>query len=597
MTAIIFRGLEQNKFRLTEFYLSRANRIIPALSVVSVATLATGTILLAPEELKTLGKHVAHSAGFISNITYQGESGYFDIASHEKWLLHTWSLSVEWQFYVAFPFIILTVRKVLTQQSAKLSLVITALFSLLACLSIPETSQTNAFYSLSSRAWEMMAGGIAYLYPLKLKQKMACLSGVSGVILIIGCSLTLNENITWPGALTLIPVIGAWLVITANQQNSVLTNNLIMQKSGSWSYSIYLWHWPLFVFLNTVNLNSTLWLITGIILSIFLGYLSYNFIEQRIRFRKAIHGSALLTHPTLIITAIIVALGQTVYQSDGYPQRFSDGVKNTFLLVQPSPLREACHSREKSPIPAHRSCSYFSDNITWAVFGDSHTVELSYSLAEALKDLNEGIRHYSFSGCIPSYKQEPSFSECTQWTNEAIADITARANIHSVLINFRYPRVFYGEPGSSKSKTISEQQRDRIKWSLTEMINDLAKHKKHVYVMLPIPELNERMPTILSRNYHYGQQHFSDIRGPDIKEFNQRSADIYRFFSENTFPSNVTLIDPREHFCDLQSCYALRNGIPLYFDDDHPSVAGAGLMLSPVIADILNENEASSVNK
>ena len=103
MTGIIFRGIEQENFSILKFYVARANRIIPALAVLCLVLLVFGWFYLTPLDYKALGKHAASSVAFLSNIIYWRESGYFDAASHEKWLLHTWSLSVEWQFYILYP--------------------------------------------------------------------------------------------------------------------------------------------------------------------------------------------------------------------------------------------------------------------------------------------------------------------------------------------------------------------------------------------------------------------------------------------------------------------------------------------------------------
>jgi peptidoglycan/LPS O-acetylase OafA/YrhL len=100
MTGIIFRGIEQKNFSILRFYVARANRIIPALAVLCLFLLVFGWFYLTPLDYKALGKHAAGSMGFLSNFMYMRESGYFDAASREKWLLHTWSLSVEWQFYI-----------------------------------------------------------------------------------------------------------------------------------------------------------------------------------------------------------------------------------------------------------------------------------------------------------------------------------------------------------------------------------------------------------------------------------------------------------------------------------------------------------------
>lgn len=106
MTRIIFRGIEQDNFSILKFYVARANRIIPALAVLCVVLLVFGWFYINPLDYKSLGKHIGSSIGFLSNIIYWSESGYFDAASHEKWLLHTWSFSAEWQFYIMQPYLL-----------------------------------------------------------------------------------------------------------------------------------------------------------------------------------------------------------------------------------------------------------------------------------------------------------------------------------------------------------------------------------------------------------------------------------------------------------------------------------------------------------
>ena len=119
MTGIIFKGLEQENFSILRFYVARANRIIPALALLCIILLIFGWFFLSPTEYKALGKHAVSSVGFISNNIYWLESGYFDSSSHEKWLLHTWSLSVEWQFYIIYPIILVLSSKVLSLKMTK----------------------------------------------------------------------------------------------------------------------------------------------------------------------------------------------------------------------------------------------------------------------------------------------------------------------------------------------------------------------------------------------------------------------------------------------------------------------------------------------
>ncbi|MFS1936404.1 acyltransferase family protein [Vibrio splendidus] len=170
MTSIIFRGLEDDNFKLFKFYVARANRIIPALAVLCLVLLVFGWFYLTPVDYRALGKHVASSMGFLSNVIYWRESGYFDAASHEKWLLHTWSLSVEWQFYILYPIVLVALKKFLSLENLKRLIVIGTIsgfvFSVIATMKWPNP----AYYLLPTRAWEMMMGGVAFLYPWSVSE-------------------------------------------------------------------------------------------------------------------------------------------------------------------------------------------------------------------------------------------------------------------------------------------------------------------------------------------------------------------------------------------------------------------------------------------
>lgn len=119
MTGIILRGIQEKNFSLMKFYVARANRIIPALAVLCLVLLVVGWFHLTPMEYKTLAKHVVSSITFYSNHVYWGEAGYFTAASNEKWLLHSWSLSVEWQFYIIYPVILVTMHKLMPVKKNK----------------------------------------------------------------------------------------------------------------------------------------------------------------------------------------------------------------------------------------------------------------------------------------------------------------------------------------------------------------------------------------------------------------------------------------------------------------------------------------------
>ena len=589
MTSIIVKGIKANNFSLTSFYFARANRIIPPLFILCMACLIFGYLFLIPYDFETLSRHVLSSAGFFSNITYMNEASYFDSASHDKWLLHTWSLSVEWQFYIIYPIILILSKRFFSPDSLAKSVVILASISFILCMIASQYWPTTSFFSLTTRAWEMLLGGVIYFYPIDAKKNNRAIIELVGIILIISSYLLLNGDDTWPGMLTALPVLGACLIILANNKNSPISQNKLIQRIGTYSYSIYLWHWPVYVALNHFQYKGIIYSIFGMIFSLLLGMLSYYFVEKKFNFKnKSLTTKELLRHPTVVLTLFSILLTSSIQYYNGLPQRFSSELQTSFSQISSSPLREQCHSRKKDYIDPSEACTYFGEHIAWAVLGDSHTIEIAYALASAIKEQNEGIKHYSFSGCIPSYKQDKDFSRCASWTTDAVNDILNNDSLDNIVINYRYSRALFGdidkyypELGDEKS----EPKRMLMLSSLKAMISDLAQNKKIIYVFLPIPELNERIQKLISNEYSHGLMHFDNINGTSHDYYLRRNDYILNFFKMNKFPENVIIIDPSKSFCDLKTCYAMLKGIPLYFDDDHPSIKGAELLIRPIIED------------
>jgi peptidoglycan/LPS O-acetylase OafA/YrhL len=335
MTGIIFRGIQQNSFSILNFYVARANRIIPALALLCLTLLALGWFFLMPSIYKDLGKHISSSMSFTSNLIYWSEAGYFDAASHEKWLLHTWSLSVEWQFYIIYPLVLLLLRRFISLEKMKLVIAITTGIFFIFCVFITNIKPDFSYYSLPTRAWEMMLGGVAFLYPFSLSNtKKRLLEGI-GLLLIFGSYFFISADNLWPGYLALFPVLGTFFIIQAQRQNSVITNNFVFQKLGLWSYSIYLWHWPLVVIIYIFSLSGYV-IYPAIILSVLLGFLSNRYIET-IKFKK--HTSSivsLLKCKPLYLALITIIMSSYVWLTNGdnYWLNFqSENVKKTYSII------------------------------------------------------------------------------------------------------------------------------------------------------------------------------------------------------------------------------------------------------------------------
>ena len=291
MCGIISSGIERGEFSVWRFYLARARRIFPALIVLCMVALVFGWFFLMPEEYKLLGKHARESLTFSSNLRYFEESGYFDVASQEKWLLHTWSLSVEWQFYLILPLVLMLVGKLLPGRRA-ITTVLGVFFvvSLGLCLWRTSVAPSEAFYMLQTRAWEMLAGALVFMFGHRgLPDGLRRALELAGFVLILATIVLLDKQSIWPGWRAILPVAGAALVLLAARGHSVWTANLPAQWLGTRSYSIYLWHWPLVVALAYLELLSDpLWIAVAIAVSLLLGHLSYVLIEIPARQRLSL---------------------------------------------------------------------------------------------------------------------------------------------------------------------------------------------------------------------------------------------------------------------------------------------------------------------
>jgi len=324
MTQIITQRLQRNEFTLLGFYLDRAFRIFPALLVLSAAVLVYALVIVSPEELKWVGKHIATSLAFLSNFTYWSEGGYFDTNVDQKWLLHTWSLSVEWQFYLIYPLLLSCLFRAFGAKT--LNAVIVALFASSFALSLALSSAypTSAFYLLPTRAWEMALGALVFIFPIQLGPQASRRFAWVGLGMMLFAACFFSEALVWPGWLAAVPAIGAALVIAGRPPAMPVLSHRWTQHLGKISYSVYLWHWPLVVALMRSEWRTSL--IAKVILvgvAIGLGWLSYRFVETpALRFR-AIHARRGVAMAFVGTYAGIAVVASLAYVLNGFPSRAS----------------------------------------------------------------------------------------------------------------------------------------------------------------------------------------------------------------------------------------------------------------------------------
>ncbi|MDA9557246.1 acyltransferase [Vibrio sp.] len=317
MTGIIFRSFEKKQFSLLGFYAARANRIIPPLFIMVLTFAILGLFFILPWDYKPFGRDIATSLSFTSNIMFSMRGGYF--TNEENFLLHTWSLSAEWQFYMIFPILIMGLKKWVSDKTTARTILALTLLSYAVSIIGTHLWPDPSYYILPTRAWEMLFGGIAYLYPLKLDEEKSKWAERIGLVMILFSYVAFSHETLWPGYAAIVPVIGAYLVIVAQQNESIISRSVICQKIGTWSYSIYLWHWPITVSFAYYGFSEgTKWI--GIVISILLGALSFHMIEKRANiFKSWSLPKALSFHVVLI--AIAGVYGSVAFITQGFTNR------------------------------------------------------------------------------------------------------------------------------------------------------------------------------------------------------------------------------------------------------------------------------------
>lgn len=582
MTSIIFRGLEENNFSILKFYISRANRIIPALSLLCLILLIFGWFYLIPLDYRELGKHVASSLAFVSNIVYWREAGYFDAGSHEKWLLHTWSLSVEWQFYIIYPLVLIALSKLMSINAMKLMVVIGTILCLILSVIASYQWQNSSYFLLPTRAWEMMIGGVAYLYPLSLKETSKKFLEWMGVIMIIASYFLISSENPWPGVLALFPVMGAFFIIQAQRSESLITGNIFFQKLGAWSYSIYLWHWPIVVVIYYFSLDE-IYIYPGIILSIIFGYLSYTYVEK-IKFKRDFgsYFSYLKSTPPYI-ALVVGGLGFFCFQTNGVYARYTNEQKNILKNIAVQKDRPAYDKGCFSYFEV-KPCTYLdgekltNNEPSHILLGDSHAEASVNALVKALssKENFTGLKFYGMAGCIFSENidkihDSELMTRCGNLVRKSLDEIVNKYPELTVIFINRYNGSMIGGPEAPITDKVKENF-ILLNNGLSKTMDRLAQNRK-IYLLTPVPEFNVPVLKEVAKNYLFNDSERVQISTDKYKSRNILTLSVINNLAKNF--KNINVLDLAPYFCDHKYCYGDKDSIPLYKDTNHVSEYGA----------------------
>ena len=327
ITALILERLEIDRFTLVGFYRARIHRLFPALILVMLSCLIWGWFALLPTDYTRLGRHITSTLAFFENFRLKGESGYFDADILSKPLAHMWSLSIEEQFYLLFPLLLMGFKA----RGKWMLPMVASLWAISFGLSLwgIGIDPVGGYFLPWMRSWELLSGSLLVFVSDRLSWQRSSWGNVLaglGLALIFSSAFLLNQNSPFPGALALPPVLGAGLILWIGRSSTLiraLLANPVTVWVGRISYPLYLWHWPLLASLHMEQgaeaESFSLAAMAG--LSIVLAAITYHGVEKPLNVLK----SKVATQVTLLVLAVFVAIsGVVVTKAKGFPARFPD---------------------------------------------------------------------------------------------------------------------------------------------------------------------------------------------------------------------------------------------------------------------------------
>jgi len=612
ITRILLDSAVAGQFFILDFYVRRARRILPALYGVLGVTLLTGLLVMLPLELVELSESLVATTLFSSNILFWQRSGYFDTVAELKPLLHTWSLAVEEQFYVLWPLLLLLFSG-RGWNLRGLLLVLLGLSFALSCWWVIERP-VAAFYLLPGRSWEMLVG--AWLVTLKPRvverPRFDNALSLVGLMLVVASVLLLGKADPFPGWNALYPCLGAALLIVAGEQ-SVASRFLLSWRPLVWvgliSYSLYLWHWPLLVFVRVMNMGRlpVMQATYAVLLSLLMAGLSWKFVEAP--FRKA--GPDARPVRTLAKFGfgglVLLCCAAFVVHLQGIPDRVpvrviaaQDAAKDV------NPARAACHlPMEPVRVADLGRCvtarAHGTESATIAIWGDSHAEAITPGVADAPGPLERQLLQMTKTSCPPLLGAEVVrgrrvYQECTDFNREAFNILRSRTDITAVVLSARWPvyalekgfGVPEAVPGSptyalragSGAQSPQASSLSVLAVSLDGTIDALVRAGKKVYLVGAIPEMQLDVPGCIAR------QRMSPVAvqqcGMRLKVLGPRMDAVNRTIAAAAAKqANAVALFPDRVLCDGGYCGAEGpQGEIFYYDHNHLSTVGARYVFS-----------------
>ena len=590
-----------------EYLLNRIRRIFPGLLVLILISFFFFAFLLSPEHFISFSKSVIYNLLLLPNLYFWTQSNYFDISSYFKPLLHTWSLGVEYHFYIIWPLIVWFIsslfKRLLFKNLFLVCFIIISISLNYYVISFGPVFENKLLYGkyvsdtiffLSPfRIFEFAFGYILSINKKRIKSLLFNeILFLLGIILIFYSAVVFDKNTLFPGLNSIIPTLGAvFLIFSKNSYSSnLILKNKIINFLGTISFSLYLYHWPVLIYYKYYKYFeiSLLEKIICIFVSILCGYLSFYYVEK-FYLNKKIN---IFNKFTISGVVILLFFSFNVIQTDGWKFRLSKFEKNILENVNNKP-GGVCN-KDKEEIEKNLNCTFGDEkNLDLLLIGDSHSKALYDGFKTFAKKYTKNIMTLED---MCSVYPNISFNK-----NINIADCNVDINVPKTLI---ISKKFYNyQMPSENLETIAKNYISEI---LKIKNNKKFKNVEKIIIIGQVPEFYSSYGDLISC---YTRPYYIDKSACDIffndQIFNKKK-DLFQtsqgFLDKrklnNFLNSNINLInnndvklyffDPFKYLCGGSKCIQVKNGNLVYSDATHLSVYGANFLIDKIEFDLLS---------